>query len=72
MLCVEDNPANFRLIERILKLRPGVRLLSATQGRLGLELARQHLPDLIFLDLHLPDIQGDEVLRQLQDDVATR
>jgi CheY-like chemotaxis protein len=72
VLCVEDNPANFRLIERILKLRPGVRLLSATQGRLGIDLAGQHRPDLIFLDLHLPDIQGDEVLRQLQDNEATR
>ncbi len=72
VLCIEDNPANFRLIERILKLRPGVRLLSATHGRLGIDLARDHRPDLIFLDLHLPDIQGDEVLRQLQDDAATR
>jgi CheY-like chemotaxis protein len=72
VLCVEDNPANFRLIERILKLRPRVRLLSAAQGRLGIDLARQHCPDLIFLDLHLPDIQGDEVLRQLQGDAATR
>jgi PAS domain S-box-containing protein len=71
VLCVEDNPANFRLIERILKLRPGVRLLSAAQGRLGIDLARQYLPDLIFLDLHLPDIQGDEVLRQLRADGAT-
>jgi CheY-like chemotaxis protein len=72
VLCVEDNPANFRLIERILKFRPGVRLLSATQGRLGIDLAREHRPDVIFLDLHLPDIQGDEVLRQLQGDAATR
>ena len=38
----------------------------------GPDLARQHRPDLIFLDLHLPDIQGDEVLRQLQLDAATR
>jgi PAS domain S-box-containing protein len=72
VLCVEDNPANFRLIERILKLRPGIRLLSAAQGRLGFDLARQHRPDLIFLDLHLPDIQGDEVLRLLRADEATR
>jgi CheY-like chemotaxis protein len=72
VLCVEDNPANFRLIERILKLRPRVRLLSAMQGRLGIDLAREHRPDVIFLDLHLPDIQGDEVLRRLRDDAATR
>jgi CheY-like chemotaxis protein/anti-sigma regulatory factor (Ser/Thr protein kinase) len=72
LLYVEDNPANFRLVERILKLRPGVRLLSAMQGRLGIDLAREHRPNLIFLDLHLPDLPGDEVLRQLRADSATR
>ncbi len=41
------------------------------QGSLGLELARQHPPDLILLDLHLPDIQGDEILRQLRADPRT-
>ena len=38
------------------------------QGRLGLELAREHFPDLILLDLHLPDIAGDEVLNRLRVD----
>ena len=66
VLYVEDNPANFRLVERVLQLRPGVRLLSAMQGRLGLALAREHRPDVIFLDLHLPDIPGAEVLRELK------
>ncbi len=42
------------------------------QGRIGLELARQHAPDLILLDLHLPDIPGAEVLQALQADIATR
>ena len=41
------------------------------QGRLGLELAREHRPALILLDLHLPDIAGDEVLRRLRDDPQT-
>ena len=41
------------------------------QGSLGLELARQYLPDLILLDLHLPDIQGDEIMRQLRVDPRT-
>jgi DNA-binding response OmpR family regulator len=59
------------LVERILARRPEVKLISAMQGRLGLELARQHLPDLILLDLHLPDIQGDEILRQLRADAQT-
>ena len=55
-----------------LKLRPGVRLLSAMQGRLGIDLAREHRPDVIFLDIHLPDLQGEEVLRRLREDAATR
>jgi CheY-like chemotaxis protein len=42
------------------------------QGRLGLDLARQQQPALILLDLHLPDIPGDEVLQILRDDPLTR
>ena len=49
-----------------------MRLLTAMQGSLGLELAREHQPDLILLDLHLPDMLGDEVLRRLQADPRTR
>ena len=66
LLYIEDNLSNNLLMERILENRPDVQLISAMQGRLGLELARQHRPDLIFLDLHLPDITGDEVLRALR------
>ncbi len=66
LLYIEDNLSNLRLVERILERRPEVSLLSAMQGSIGVELARQHQPDLILLDLHLPDIQGDEVLRQLR------
>ncbi|HVH53268.1 MAG TPA: response regulator, partial [Actinomycetota bacterium] len=47
-------------------------LLSAMQASLGLELARDHRPDLILLDLHLPDMAGDEVLRRLREDPTTR
>jgi CheY-like chemotaxis protein len=49
-----------------------VELVAAMQGRLGVDLAREHRPALILLDLHLPDLSGDEVLRQLRDDPATR
>src|SRR5262249_42318661 len=45
---------------------------SAMQGGLGLDLARQHRPDLILLDVHLPDMKGDEVLRQLRADPQLR
>jgi PAS domain S-box-containing protein len=71
VLYVEDNLANLRLVERILARRPAVRLIAALQGSLALELAREHHPDLILLDVHLPDIDGDEVLRRLQGDPAT-
>jgi signal transduction histidine kinase/ActR/RegA family two-component response regulator len=71
ILYIEDNASNLQLVERILSRAGGVDLVSATHGRLGLELARQHQPALILLDLHLPDITGDEVLRQLRDDPQT-
>ncbi len=72
VLYVEDNLSNLRLIEHVLARRSGVRLLSALQGRLGLDLAREHRPSLILLDLHLPDVPGEEVLRRLQADPRTR
>ena len=72
ILHIEDNPANLKLIERILSGVRGVRLLSAMQGSLGLDMARQHRPDVILLDLNLPDIQGQEVLGLLRADPRTR
>ena len=58
-------------MECILARRPEVTLISAMHGTLGLELARQHQPDLLLLDLHLPDMQGDEILRKLRADPLT-
>ncbi len=72
VLYVEDNPANVRVVELALTHRPGVRLMSALQGGLGADLAAQHRPDLVLLDLHLPDLGGEEVLRRLRDDPNTR
>src|SRR5918911_837878 len=72
LLLIEDNQANVALMESILSQRPDVTLLTALQGRLGVELARRHHPNLILLDVHLPDLRGDEVLRRLKDDPATR
>jgi len=71
ILYVEDNLTSLRLVERILAGRPETRLLAAMQGRLALDLARQHRPHLILLDLHLADISGEEVLRLLGEDPAT-
>jgi signal transduction histidine kinase/CheY-like chemotaxis protein len=71
VLYVEDNLSNLRLVERILGDMEGVELIASMQGQLGVELAREHQPALVLLDLHLPDIGGAEVLRQLRDDPAT-
>lgn len=72
ILCIEDNPANLRLVERILAQRADIRLLSASAPGLGLELAAAHRPRLILLDINLPDMDGYEVLRRLQANPATR
>ena len=72
VLLIEDNVANSRLIQRVLDLRPRPLLLHAVgQGRLGVEIARSMCPDLVLLDLHLPDISGEEVLAMLIADPRT-
>ena len=71
VLLIEDNLANLTLIENVLTRRSDVRLLAAMHGSLGLDLAREHHPDLVLLDLHLPDQSGAEVLRRLQSDPDT-
>lgn len=71
VLYIEDNLANFKLIEQVLARRPGISVIPAMQGGLGLQLARDHHPDLILLDLHLPDMEGDEVLARLLRDPMT-
>src|SRR5205807_980931 len=72
LLYIEDVVANVRLVEDILERRPSVRVLPAMLGRVGIDLAKQHRPDLVLLDLHLPDIGGDEVLAALRADPGTR
>lgn len=72
VLYIEDNLSNLRLIERLVTHGANVELISAMTGTLGIELARQHIPDLVVLDLHLPDVGGDEVLIRLRKDPRTR
>lgn len=72
LLYIEDNFSNVTLVEQMLGERPALELMTAMQGRVGLELARKHSPDLILLDLHLPDIPGWQVLAQLKADHLTR
>ncbi len=72
ILYIEDNFSNVTLVDQMLAERPALELMTAMQGRVGLELARQHSPDLILLDLHLPDMPGWQVLAQLKADQLTR
>jgi signal transduction histidine kinase/CheY-like chemotaxis protein len=72
ILYIEDNLSNFRLVESVLSRRPGITVLSAMQGQVGLDLARSHRPDLILLDRHLPDMAGEDVVRLLLADSRTR
>jgi CheY-like chemotaxis protein len=71
LLYVEDNPANLKLIEEIVRFRPDLRLLSAHDGHLGIEMARAHLPDLILMDLNLPCVSGTDAMKTLRGDPRT-
>ena len=72
LLYVEDNPANLRLMENLIARHGALRLLTAPSAALGLELARAHRPDLVLLDINLPDMNGDALLAELRADPRTR
>ncbi len=72
VLCIEDNPANLRLLKRILTMRPGLAFLGCADAESGLAMARQERPALILLDINLPDVDGFEALRRLRADERTR
>ena len=72
LLYIEDNPSNLSLVEYVLAQHPQVRLLAAVRGAEGVEIARRDQPDMILLDLHLPDMTGWDVLTALQSDERTR
>jgi len=71
LLYVEDNPANLQLVEQLIARRPDLRLLSAADGHLGIELARASQPDVILMDINLPGISGFEAMKILRADPAT-
>jgi signal transduction histidine kinase/CheY-like chemotaxis protein len=71
LLYVEDNPANLKLVEEIVRFRPDLRLLAAADGQRGLSMARTHLPDLVLMDLNLPGMSGMELLAELRRDPRT-
>jgi CheY-like chemotaxis protein len=71
VLYIEDNPANLKLVQEIVRFRPDLRLVSAPDGHFGLSLARSQKPDIILMDLNLPGLSGLEVLAQLRRDPET-
>jgi CheY-like chemotaxis protein len=71
LLYVEDNPANLKLVEQIIARHPDLHLLTAVNGTSGIEIARASLPDVILMDINLPDINGIEALKILHLDPVT-
>jgi PAS domain S-box-containing protein len=71
VLYVEDNPANRKLVEQLIARFPAIELLTAVNGTLGLELARATRPQMILMDINLPDISGIEALKILREDSST-
>lgn len=72
VLYIEDTAVNVTLVTAMLRRRPGVRLSVAPTGTAGIATALAECPALVLLDLHLPDIDGHEVLRRLRADATTR
>jgi hypothetical protein len=71
LLYVEDNPANLKLVEQLILRRPDMRLLSAGDAHVGMDVARRSLPDVILMDINLPGLNGFEALTLLSNDPLT-
>ena len=71
VLCVEDNPASLHLVQEALATRSDVRVLSAGNGRLGVEMARSHVPTVILMDNNMPEMSGREAQAILRGDPRT-
>ena len=71
VLYVEDNPANLELVEQLIERRPDLRLLSAADGKLGVEFARAYIPDVILMDINLPGLSGIDAMKILHSDPST-
>jgi CheY-like chemotaxis protein len=72
VLYIEDQPVFLDMVQGMLAKSPGIQLITTTSGREGVRLAQAELPDVILLDLHLPDISGLEVVRALSELIAKR
>jgi PAS domain S-box-containing protein len=71
VLCVEDNTANLKLVEELIARHPDLHLRTAVNGTLGIEVARAAQPDMILMDVNLPDISGIEAMKILREDPLT-
>jgi signal transduction histidine kinase/ActR/RegA family two-component response regulator len=71
LLYVEDNPANLNLIEQLIARRPELRLLTAQNGKDGINLAREYVPEVILMDINLPGISGIDAMKIIQRDPVT-
>lgn len=71
LLHIEDNPANALLVEQLIAERSNFQLLMAINGYQGIQIACSHQPDLILMDINLPDINGLDALKILREDPAT-
>jgi CheY-like chemotaxis protein/two-component sensor histidine kinase len=71
LLYIEDNPSNIELMQGLVEALDGIALLTAEHPRHGLALAAEHRPDVIVLDIDLPEMNGYQVLETLKNDPAT-
>lgn len=71
VLYIEDNPINIALVSQLLALKPNINFLSALTASQGIDLALSNPPDLILLDIQLPDMNGFEVFKILRDKKVT-
>ena len=71
LLYVEDNPANLELVEQLVARRADLRMMSATDGKQGIDLARSFLPEVILMDINLPGMSGIEAMQILRADPST-
>jgi len=72
ILCIEDEPDIRKMIKISLQFKAGYEVLLAGDGFLGIEIAEKEIPDLILLDVRMPDLGGYETCRRLKDNPSTK